>query len=107
VVVQDNLNTHNLGSFYTLMPAAEVYAFGQRLEMVYTPQKASWLNMVEIEFTVLARQCFHRWIGDQEILASEILAWTEERNLKQATVHWQFTLDNARDKFPRFYPELA
>lgn len=107
VVVQDNLNTHNPGSFYTIMPAEEAYAFGQRFEMVYTPHKASWLNMAEIEFSVLARQCLNRRIGDEAVLEREVRAWTEERNLKQATVHWQFTLDKARDKFQRFYPELA
>jgi hypothetical protein len=107
VVIQDNLNTHNPGSFYTILPAEAAYAFGQHFEMIYTPKKASWLNMAEIEFSVLARQCLHRRIGTQEELEGEVLAWTDERNLKQATVHWQFTLDKARDKFQRFYPKLA
>ena len=107
VVVQDNLNTHNPGSFYTILPAQAAYAFGQRFEMVYTPNHGSWLNMAEIEFSVLSRQCLNRRIGDQEVMEREVLAWTVERNQKQATVHWQFTLDKARDKFKRFYPELA
>jgi len=107
VVVQDNLNTHNPGSFYTLLPAEAAYALGQRFEMLYTPKKASWLNMVEIEFSVLARQCLNRRIGSQDILEREVLAWAEERNQKQAKVHWQFTVDKARDKFKRSYPELS
>ena len=107
VVVQDNLNTHNPGSFYTIFPAEEAYLFAQRFELIYTPKKASWLNMAEIEFSVLARQCLNRRIGSQDVLAQEVLAWAEERNQKQATVHWQFTMSKARDKFKRFYPELA
>ena len=106
-IVQDNLNTHNPGSFYTIMPPTEAYAFGQRFEMIYTPKKASWLNMAEIEFSVLSRQCLNRRIGDQETLEQEVLAWAEERNQKSATVHWQFTMDKARDKFKRFYPQLS
>lgn len=107
VVVQDNLNTHHPGSFYTILAPAEAYAFGQHFEMIYTPKKASWLNMVEIEFSVLARQCLNRRIGDQEILEREVLAWTERRNQIRATVHWQFTISKARDKFKRFYPDLS
>ena len=106
-IVQDNLNTHNPGSFYTLMPPTEAHAFGQRFEMIYTPRKASWLNMAEIEFSVLARQCLNRRIGNQDVLAREVLAWAEERNQKRVTVHWQFTMEKARDKFTRFYPELS
>ena len=103
VVVQDNLNTHNPGSFYTLFPPAEAYAMAQRFEMIYTPKKASWLNMAEIEFSVLARQCLNRRIGSQDLLEQEVLAWVEERNQIKATVHWQFTIDKAREKFKRFY----
>ena len=107
VVVEDNLNTHNPGAFYTMLPAAEAYAIGQRFQMVYTPKKGSWLNMVEIEFSVLARQCLNRRIGDQAILERQVLAWVEARNAKKVTVHWQCSLDQARDKFQRIYPELT
>ena len=79
----------------------------QRFEMVYTPKKASWLNMAEIEFSVLARQCLHRRLGDQALLEQEVLARVEERNQKKATVHWQFTIQKAREKFKLFYPNLS
>jgi hypothetical protein len=104
VTIQDNLSTHNPGSFYQAFPPEEAFALAQRFEMHYTPTKASWLNMVEIELSVLSKQCLDRRIGDMETLEREVLAWTDERNTKQATVHWQFTQDKARDKFAKFYP---
>ena len=105
-VVQDNLNTHNPGSFYTILPPEEAYALGQRFEMIYTPKKASWLNMVQMEFSALSRQSLNRRIGQLELLEREVRAWVEERNHKQVSVHWQFTIDKARVKFNRHYPEL-
>lgn len=107
VVIQDNLNTHNPGSFYAAFQPAEAFALAQRFEMHYTPAKASWLNMVEIELSILAKQCLDRRISDFETLKTEVLAWVKERNAKQATVNWQFTKDMARDKFQRFYPKLS
>lgn len=104
VVIQDNLNTHNPGSFYAACKPPEAFALAQRFEMHYTPPKASWLNMVEIELSILSKQCLDRRIGDIETLKREVLAWAEERNAKRATVHWQFTKNKARDKFKRFYP---
>lgn len=107
VIVQDNLNTHSPDSFYVAFTPAEAFALAQRFEMHYTPPKASWLNMVEIELSILSKQCLDRRIGTMQALEREVLAWTEERNAQQATVHWQFTIDNARDKFKRFYPNTA
>ncbi len=104
VIVQDNLNTHTPGSFYTIFSPEEAFALAQRFEMHYTPPKASWLNMVEIELSVLSKQCLDRRIGDGLTLEREVLAWVKERNAKRATVHWQFTKNKARDKFKRFYP---
>jgi len=101
VLVQDNLNTHSPGSFY------EAFALGQRLEMHYTPTKASWLNMVEIELSILSKQCLDRRIGDMETLEHEVLAWAEQRNDQNATVQWQFTQVKARDKLGEFYPNPA
>ena len=103
-VIQDNLNTHNPGSFYQAFTPEEAFALAQRFDMHYTPTKASWLNMVEIEFSVLSKQCLDRRIGDMETLEREVLAWTDERNTKRATVQWQFTKSKARDKFSKFYP---
>lgn len=107
VVVQDNLNTHNPGAFYQAFAPEQAFALAQRFEMHYTPTKASWLNMVEIELSVLSKQCLNRRIGDTETLEREALAWTDERNMKQATVHWQFTKSKARDKFAKFYPNIS
>jgi hypothetical protein len=103
-LVQDNLNTHTPGSFYAALEPTDAFALAQRFEMHYTPTKASWLNMVEIELSVLSKQCLDRRIGDIGTLEREVLTWTAERNAQQATIQWQFTKDLARDKFERFYP---
>ena len=103
-LVQDNLNTHTPGSFYAALEPTEAFALAQRFEMHYTPTKASWLNMVEIELSALSKQCLDRRIGDIGTLEREVLTWTAERNAQQATIQWQFTKDLARDKFERFYP---
>lgn len=106
-VIQDNLNTHNPGSFYQAFAPDEAFALAQRFQMHYTPTKASWLNMVEIEFSVLSKQCLDRRIADMEILEREVMAWTDDRNAKRATVNWQFTKSKARDKFTKFYPNIS
>jgi len=106
-VVQDNLNTHSPGSFYQAFGAQEAFELSQRFEMHYTPKSASWLNMVEIELSILSKQCLDRRIGDMETLAQEVKAWAQKRNQIGATVSWQFTNEKARDKFKRFYPKLS
>ena len=106
-MVQDNLNTHNPGSFYQAFAPEQAFALAQRFEMHYTPTKASWLNMVEIELSILSKQCLDRRIADMETLEREVLAWAEERNARRATIHWQFTKDKAREKFSRFYPHQS
>ena len=107
VLVQDNLNTHSPGSFYAAFDPDEAFALAQRFEMHYTPTKASWLNMVEIELSVLSKQCLDRRIGDLDTLEREVLAWVRRRNDQHATVHWQFTQVKARDKFKRFYLDMS
>ena len=104
VLVQDNLNTHNPGSFFQAFAPDVAFALAQRFEMHYTPTKASWLNMVEIELSVLSKQCLDRRIGDIETLEREVLAWVQLRDEQRATIRWQFTQLTARDKFRRFYP---
>jgi transposase len=103
-LVQDNLNTHSPGSFYATFPAEEAFALAERFQMHYTPKHASWLNMVEIELSILARQCLKRRIGDIRTLEREVLAWVEERNAQRATVQWRFTKNDARTKLERHYP---
>jgi DDE superfamily endonuclease len=106
-LVQDNLNTHSPSSFYVILPPAEALAMTKQFEMHYTPKNASWLNMVEIELSVIARQSLDRRIASIERLEQEVLALVQERNRNACTVHWQFTPQLARVKFERFYPKLA
>lgn len=103
VLIQDNLNTHNPSSFYETFAAQEAFELACRFEMVYTPKKASWLNMAEIEFSALSKQCLDRRIADRSTLSQEVHAWMQERNRRQVKIHWQFTNNQARDKFKRFY----
>jgi hypothetical protein len=103
-VVQDNLNTHNPSSFYETFEAENAFELSQLFEMHYTPVHASWLNMAEIELSAMSKQCLDRRIGDIAILEREVTAWTVSRNKKRVSVDWQFSIDKARDKFKRFYP---
>ncbi len=101
--MQDNLNTHQGGSFYAHLSADEAFCLSERFEMHYTPKGASWLNMIEIEFSALSRQCLDRRIPCQQLLQREVTAWVEERNDKRLTVNWQFSIQVARDKLQRHY----
>lgn len=103
-VILDNLNIHSPASLYEAFEPAEARRLLRKLEFHYTPKHASWLNMVEIEFSVLFGQCLDRRIPDLETLKAEIAAWERRRNDDAATVNWQFTTAKARDKFKRFYP---
>jgi hypothetical protein len=102
-LVQDNLNTHNASSFYEHLPAPEAFALAQRFEFYYTPKSASWLNMIEIEFSALARGCLHRRIPTLEQLEREVLALVKKRHQQRIPIHWQFSIESARDKFQRHY----
>lgn len=103
VLVQDNLNTHNPSSFYETFDAPEAFALSQRFETVYTPKKASWLNMAEIELSALSKQCLDRRIDKMSILAKEVMAWSKKRNRLETKITWQFTKSKARDKLNRHY----
>jgi transposase len=103
-VVQDNLSTHTAGALYEAFPAPEAHRILQRLEFHYTPKHASWLNMAEIEISVLHGQCLDRRIGERNILTAEIEAWQRQRNACGARVHWQFNTHKARAKLARAYP---
>lgn len=106
ILVQDNLNTHNPSSFYEVFDAPEAFALSQRFEMVYTPKKASWLNMAEIELSALSKQCLDRRIAQRQILAKEVTAWAERRNRLQTKITWQFTKNNARKRLNRSYDTI-
>jgi transposase len=103
-VVLDNLNTHTGAAFYQAFAPEEARRILRRLEFHYTPKHASWLNMVEIELSVLSRQCLERRIPDAKTLAREMGAWEQKRNEEGATVQWRFTASDAREKLARLYP---
>ena len=106
VVVLDNLNTHGPTSFYEAFPPAEAHALARRFAFHHTPAHGSWLNVAEIELSVLDRQCLDRRLPDRDALASEVAAWTAARNAVPATVDWHFTTADARTKLKRLYPSL-
>jgi transposase len=103
-VVQDNLSTHSAGSLYEAFPPDEARRILRRLEFHYTPKHASWLNMVEIEISVLSGQCLNRRLDDAKHLRSEITAWERQRNGARARINWMFTTSKAREKMGRAYP---
>jgi hypothetical protein len=105
-LVQDNLNTHNTSSFYENLPAAEAFALAQRFEFYYTPKSASWLNMIEIEFSAIVRECLKRRIPTIEQLEKEVLALVKERDKKKIKIHWQFSIESARNKLNRHYQHV-
>ena len=105
-IVQDNLNTHSPSSFYTILPPDQALAMGNLFEMNYTPTNGSWLNMVEIELSVIVRQGLARRIDSIQLLEREVLTLVDQRNREAMTVNWQFTPELARTKFERFYPDL-
>jgi hypothetical protein len=105
-VVLNNLNTHTPASLYAAFPPAEARRILSKLEFHYTPKHASWLNMVEIELSVLVNQCLKRRIPDLPTLMHEVAAWEATRNAQRATVRWQFDVAQARTKLSRLYPQL-
>lgn len=105
-VVQDKLNTHSISSFYEALTAEEAFALAQRFEFYYTPKKASWLNMIEIEFSALSKQCLDRRIPTKDLLKKEVLAIVKEREEKAVKIDWQFSIEKARTKLNRHYQQV-
>jgi hypothetical protein len=106
VLVLDNLNIHSPASLYATCAPAEALRILQKLEFHHTPKHGSWLNMVEIEWSVLVRQCLGQRLGDRLTVQPEVSAWQHRRNALHTTVHWQFSVLNARTKLARLYPSL-
>ena len=104
VLVTDNLNTHSPACLYERFEPAEARRLAQRFEWHYTPEHGSWLNMAEIELSILSRQCTNRRIPDKQTLAKEVAAWEQDRNKLKVQINWQFKPDNARIKLKRLYP---
>lgn len=103
-LVCDNLNTHNIASLYEAFPAPEAHRLARRLEIYHTPRNGSWLNIAEIELSVLAQQCLERRIPSVAQLETELTAWQQERNRIASKVIWQFTTEDARIKLQHLYP---
>jgi hypothetical protein len=105
-LVMDNLNTHCGASLYKAFEPDEALRILKRLDIHYTPKHGSWLNLAEIELSVLSRQCLDRRIPDQETLKKEVTAWVNSRNAHSSPMDWRFTTDDARIKLGRLYPTI-
>jgi len=106
-VVLDNLNTHRMASLYETFPPAEARRIAKRLEFHYTPKHGSWLNMAEMEFSVLARACLRGRNPDEESLERTVKANVSERNGAATPINWRFTTKKARTKLHRLYPDTT
>jgi hypothetical protein len=106
VLVMDNLNTHKLASLYEAFPPDQARRIAERIEVHHTPKHGSWLNVAEIELSVLARQCLDRRIASAEELLKQLEPWEVERNDRAVGVKWQFTTADARIKLRRLYPAI-
>lgn len=106
VLVMDQINTHTAASFYEAFDPAEARRLTEKVEIHYTPKHGSWLNMAEIELSVLQRQCLNRRIGEAATLQREVKAWTDRRNAAAAHIDWRFTTDEARIKLKKLYPSI-
>jgi hypothetical protein len=104
-LICDNLNTHKMAALYEAFEPSEARRLAKRLDIRYTPKHGSWLNIAEVELSVLSSQCLDRRIGDLETVQHEIKAWQQERNLKQKGVDWRFTTEKARIRLKRLYPQ--
>lgn len=105
-LVMDNLNTHTSASLYKAFPPEEAHRIASKLDIHYTPKHGSWLNMAEIELSILSRQCLNRRIPDQDTLKSEVLAWASRRNNIESKMEWRFTTEDARIKLTKLYPTI-
>jgi len=105
-LVMDNLNTHNIASLYETFEPREARRLAERLDIHYTPKHGSWLNMAEIELSVLKGQCLERRIPDMATMQTEVAAWEKNRNNNTKKISWQFTTPDARIKLKRLYPRL-
>jgi hypothetical protein len=102
----DNLNTHGIASLYQAFPPQEAFRLAQKLEVHFTPKHGSWLNVAEVELSVLTSQCLDRRIPDLETIRNEVNAWQKDRNNQCAKINWHFTTAEARTKLRRLYPSI-
>lgn len=104
VLVMDQLNIHSTASVYATFPPAEARRLAAKLEIHHTPKHGSWLNMAELELSVLARQCLRQRLPDQTAMREAVTAWAARRNASIHIIDWQFTTDDARIRLRRLYP---
>lgn len=105
-LVMDNLNTHSGASLYKTFPPVEARRILERLDFCYSPKHGSWLNMAEIELSILGKQCLNRRISDQAKLMKEVAAWEKKRNEILTPMEWRFTSEGARIKLKKLYPTI-
>ncbi|MFN8453422.1 MAG: IS630 family transposase [Anaerolineae bacterium] len=106
-LVQDNLSAHQVSALYELLPPEQARALIEKLDIVFTPKHGSWLNMAELELSVLARQCTNARIAQKSILVDNVQAWEERRNTEPVKIIWQFTTADARIKLRHLYPSIV
>jgi len=106
-LVQDNLSAHQVSALYELLPPEQARALVEKLEIVFTPKHGSWLNMAELELSVLTRQCTNSRIAEKSILVDKVQAWEKQRNSEQVKIVWQFTTADARIKLRHLYPTIV
>ncbi len=106
VLVMDNLNTHNTASLYEAFEPCEARRLAEKLEIHHTPKHGSWLNMAEIELSILSRQCMDDYFESADELITGIAVWASSRNEKKTGINWQFTTDDARIKLRKLYPTI-
>lgn len=105
-LIMDNLNTHSIASLYETFDPKEARRLTERLDIHYTPKHGSWLNMAEIELSVLKGQCLDRRIADMKSMQTEVATWEQSRNNRDMKIDWQFTTSDARIKLKRLYPKF-
>ena len=106
-LVQDNLSAHQVSALYELLPPEQARALVEKLEIVFTPKHGSWLNMAEVELSVLARQCTNERVAEKTILVEKVQAWEKRRNTEQVKIVWQFTPADARIRLRHLYPTIV
>ncbi len=106
ILVMDNLNTHDIASLYEAFEPADARRLAEKLEIHYTPKHGSWLNMAEIELSILSRQCMNDYFESIDELITEIVAWEGSRNEKKTGIHWRFTTDDGRIELGKLYPAI-
>jgi len=106
VLVMDNLNTHTIASLYEAFPAAEARRLAAKLEIHHTPKHGSWLDMAELELSVLSRQCLDQRLATRAALEAEVAAWEGHRNRASCCIDWRFTTTDARIKLKHLYPSI-